>query len=220
MKLLVTLILLLLTVGRIDATAPNTGPVPESCVKLEFSNKLVTNVEPSSWELMASEEEVVITKGLMLVRLTDFVFKDDEEVIGFTWEVKHATVNDFTVKHGRTVLSYGTEFITTDRKGVSNAVWCLTEIIEEEPEDEEPEEPPVDEEPEDEEPPVDDEPEDEPEDDIEVTDPPEVCHDCDEPNEPEFEDDEESLPQTSDINIGLYASMLLLLGVMLLKAKV
>lgn len=215
-KSLFIILLLLITGGRINASSPNTGQVPEFCVKLEFSALMVERVEPSSWELMSSSEEVVITNEKLLIRLTDFVLKDNEEIIGFSWEVKNASVDDFTVKHGTTVLSYGNEFLTTDRKGVSNAVWCLTEIIEEEPEDEEPEEepeveePPVDEEPE--EPPVEEEPEEEPEEEEPPVDDPED-------EDPEFEDDEEPLPQTSDTDMYFYNILFLLLGLVLFSRK-
>jgi len=195
------------------ATDINTGPLPEFCVKLEFSDKSVTGVEPSSWDLLVAEEDITIIDGDVIIKLFNFVFKDNEEIIGFSWEIKNAGVKDFTVKHGTTVWSYGTEFITTDRKGVSNAVWCLEELEEppvEEPPVEEPddepeveelpvEEPEEDEDPEEEEPPVDEEPEEQPEE-------PDNEDDDEEPVEPEDpidpEDPEEPVEEEPCLECG------------------
>jgi hypothetical protein len=207
-KVMMMLFLLLLTFGRVGATPPNTGPLPEFCVKLEFSDKSVTGVEPSSWELLVTQEDVTIVNGDAIIKLFDFAFKDNEEIIGFSWEIQNAGVQDFTVKHGTIVLSYGTEFITTDRKGVSNAVWCLEEL--EEPPVDDPDDDPEEEDPDIEEPPV-DEPDDE---EPEVEEPPVEEPPVEEPEveEPEFEDDDEPLPQTSDASMTTIASLLLLTG--------
>lgn len=191
-KVMMMLFLLLLTFGRVGATSPNTGPLPEFCVKLEFSDKSVTGVEPSSWELLVAQEDVTIIDGDVIIKLFDFVFKDNEEIIGFSWEIQNAGVKDFTVKHGTTVLSYGTEFITTDRKGVSNAVWCLEEL--EEPPVDEPDDDPEVEDPEEEDPDIDEPPVDEPDDEEpDVEEPPVEDHDDEEPEveEPPVEEPEE-----------------------------
>jgi len=244
-KVIFTFFLLILTLGRVVATPPNTGPVPDHCIKLEFSNKAVKGVEPSSWELIVGDYDVSVSDGVTLIVLTDFVLKDDKEIIGFSWEVKGSNVESFTVKHGRTIQTYNNEFITLDRKGVSNAVFCLSPI-EDEPEVEEPpidEEPPVDEEPEVEEPPIDEEPEieeppvEEPEvDEPEVDEPPveepeeenpvdepeveEPEEEVDTPVEPIHEDDDEMLPETSDSASAGLTSALLAIGVFLtLKHK-
>jgi hypothetical protein len=131
------LLLLSLFASKVNA-APNTGNLPENSVKVNFNaNGTYSSVEGSGWAFNQSAGSLTLTKGKVVVTLSEYVFKDGNEIIGFSWTIEGATAV-LWVKHGRTSEVYGEgmegEFTTSDRKGVSNAVF-LIEIIDDEDEE-------------------------------------------------------------------------------------
>jgi hypothetical protein len=131
------LLLLSLFAYKVNA-APNTGNLPENGVKVNFNaNGTYSSVEGSGWAFNQSAGSLTLTKGEVVVTLSEYVFKDGNEIIGFSWTIEGATAV-LWVKHGRTSEVYGEgmegEFTTSDRKGVSNAVF-LIEIIDDEDEE-------------------------------------------------------------------------------------
>lgn len=210
MKNLIAIIaLVFLLISPIKAV--NTGKVPDGCVKIDFNeNGTVSAVEPSDWEVLETNNSIVLSKGSMTITITEKQFKDGSELIGFTWGLENATIVTFTVKHGTTVLEYGNTFITSDRKGVSNAVWCLVETVDpedpvdpEEPDEEEPEEPTDPEEPDEEDPVEPEEPEEPIEEEPIEEEPEQPEEPVDEPDEVLDDDDDfdgdEPLPDTGDM---------------------
>jgi hypothetical protein len=131
------LLLLSLFAYKVNA-APNTGTLPENSVKVNFNaNGTYSSVEGSGWAFNQSAGSLTLTKGEVVITLSEYVFKDGNEIIGFSWTIEGATAV-LWVKHGRTSEVYGEgmegEFTTSDRKGVSNAVF-LIEIIDDEDEE-------------------------------------------------------------------------------------
>jgi hypothetical protein len=131
------LLLLSLFAYKVNA-APNTGNLPENGVKVNFNaNGTYSSVEGSGWAFNQSAGSLTLTKGEVVITLSEYVFKDGNEIIGFSWTIEGATAV-LWVKHGRTSDVYGEgmegEFTTSDRKGVSNAVF-LIEIIDDEDEE-------------------------------------------------------------------------------------
>jgi hypothetical protein len=131
------LLLLSLFAYKVNA-APNTGNLPENGVKVNFNaNGTYSSVEGSGWAFNQSAGSLTLTKGEVVITLSEYVFKDGNEIIGFSWTIEGATAV-LWVKHGRTSEIYGEgmegEFTTSDRKGVSNAVF-LIEIIDDEDEE-------------------------------------------------------------------------------------
>ena len=138
MKKTFVLVLLLLSLfaQKVNA-APNTGSLPENGVKVNFNaNGTYSSVEGSGWAFNQSAGSLTLTKGEVVITLNEYVFKDGNEIIGFSWIIEGATAV-LWVKHGRTSAVYGEgmdgEFTTSDNKGVSNAVF-LVEIIDDEEE--------------------------------------------------------------------------------------
>ena len=228
-------LLLSLFAYKVNA-APNTGPLPENGVKVNFNaDGTYNSIEGDGWMFDQQPGSLTLTKGEVVVTLNEYVFKDGEEIIGFSWMIEGATAI-LWVKHGTTSDVYGEgmngEFTTSDNKGVSNAVF-LIEIIddeEEELDDEEEQdddeivddEEEVDEEDEiiDEEEEVDEEDEIVDEEEEELDD--EVLGDSEENEEENVDEEEEvlgeqeeALPDTSDATTGL-GLMTGLLGLILL----
>lgn len=233
MKRIVIMVSLLLSLFAYKVSAaPNTGRLPENGVKVNFNgNGTVSSMEGDGWTLNAQLGSLTLTKGDVIVKLFDYVFKDGNEIIGFSWSITGATAV-LWVKHGTSSLEYGSgtsgSFITSDRKGVSNAVFLVEVSEDEEDKDDEVIE---EEEGENEEEIIDEKDEEELEEDVDDQDKvdEEVLGDDDE-NEEETEeevseddenveaveedevlsDEEESLPDTSDVSggLGLLAGML------------
>ena len=217
-------ILLFLAVGRLDILAsPNTGKLPDGCIKIEFSPLNY----PEGWLVTVGEEQTTLVKDSVTLTLFDFTYKDQNEVIGFSWMLEGASA-EFWVKHGQTEAQYGGQFVTSDRKGVSNAVWCLTidEVVDEDPEedpdDEVDEEDPEDE-PDDE---IDEEdPDDEPEDEIDEEDPEDEPEDevegddDEEPEDPVGDGGDDPLPDlgATGIATGLITGLLGLFGLFITR---
>jgi hypothetical protein len=131
------LLLLSLFAYKVNA-APNTDNLPENSVKVNFNaNGTYSSVEGSGWAFNQQAGSLTLTKGEVVITLSEYVFKDGNEIIGFSWTIEGATVV-LWIKHGRTSDIYGEgmegEFTTSDRKGVSNAVF-LIEIIDDEDEE-------------------------------------------------------------------------------------
>jgi hypothetical protein len=182
------LLLLSLFAYKVNA-APNTGNLPENSVKVNFNaNGTYSSVEGSGWAFNQSAGSLTLTKGEVVITLSEYVFKDGNEIIGFSWTIEGATAV-LWVKHGRTSEVYGEgmegEFTTSDRKGVSNAVF-LIEIIDDEDEELDDEE---DQDDEDEE--LDEEEEEEQDDEDEELDDEEEQDDEDEELDEEEEQDDE-----------------------------
>jgi hypothetical protein len=82
---------------------------------------------------------LTLTKGEVVVTLNEYVFKDGEELVGFSWMIEGATAV-LWVKHGTTAEVYGEgtdgEFTTSDNKGVSNAVFLIEIVVDEEDDEE------------------------------------------------------------------------------------
>jgi hypothetical protein len=229
------LLLLSLFAYKVNA-APNTGNLPENGVKVNFNaNGTYSSVEGSGWAFNQSAGSLTLTKGEVVITLSEYVFKDGNEIIGFSWTIEGATAV-LWVKHGRTSEIYGEgmegEFTTSDRKGVSNAVFLIEIIDDEDEELDEEEELDDEEEQDDEEEEIDEEEQD---DEEEVVDEEEVLGD-DEENEEEIDEeveeeedevlgesdedeeaagDGEELPDTSDASKGL-GYVLGLMGLFLL----
>jgi hypothetical protein len=181
------LLLLSLFAYKVNA-APNTGTLPENSVKVNFNaNGTYSSVEGSGWSFNQSAGSLTLTKGEVVITLSEYVFKDGNEIIGFSWTIEGATAV-LWVKHGRTSEVYGEgmegEFTTSDRKGVSNAVF-LIEIIDDEDEELDDEE---DQDDEDEE--LDDE-EDQDDEDEELDDEEDQDDEDEELNDEEDQDDED-----------------------------
>ncbi len=246
MKKIVIMVSLLLSLFAYKVSAaPNTGRLPENGVKVNFnSNGTVNSMEGDGWTIESQSDSLTLTKGDVIVTLFDYVFKDGNEIIGFTWSITGATA-DLWVKHGTSSLEYGNgtsgSFTTSDRKGVSNAVF-LVDISEDEEEivdDEDDNDDEIIEEESDEdneEEVIDEEDEEELEEDVDDQDEEdeEVLGDDDENEEEAIEeevgeddeneetveeeteedevlsDEEESLPDTSDVSggLGLLSGML------------
>jgi hypothetical protein len=137
------LLLLSLFAYKVNA-APNTGNLPENGVKVNFNaNGTYSSVEGSGWAFNQSAGSLTLTKGEVVITLSEYVFKDGNEIIGFSWTIEGATAV-LWVKHGRTSEVYGEgregEFTTSDRKGVSNAVFLIENIDDEDEELDEEEE--------------------------------------------------------------------------------
>ena len=138
MKKTFIFVLLLLSLFAYKANAaPNTGTLPENSVKVNFNaNGTYNSVEGSGWAFNQQSGSLTLTKGEVVITLNEYVFKDGEEIIGFSWMIEGATAV-LWVKHGTTQEEYGNgtsgEFVTSDSKGVSNAVF-LIEIIDDEEE--------------------------------------------------------------------------------------
>jgi hypothetical protein len=206
------LLLLSLFAYKVNA-APNTGSLPENGVKVNFNeNGSVNSFEGEGWVLDGQSGSLTLTKGEVVVTLSDYVFKDGVAIVGFSWLIEGATAV-LWVKHGTTAEVYGEGtdgvFTTSDNKGVSNAVF-LIEIVEDEERDDEEEQEDEDEELDDEE--EQDDQDEELYDEDELDDEDEVLGDDDEDEEEENVDeeedevlgeDEESLPDTSDTSRGL-----------------
>lgn len=248
MKKIVIMVSLLLSLFAYKVSAaPNTGRLPENGVKVNFnSNGTVNSMEGDEWAIESQSDSLTLTKGDVIVTLFDYVFKDGNEIIGFSWSITGATA-DLWVKHGTSSLEYGNgtsgSFTTSDRKGVSNAVFLVEisededeivddeddnddEIIDEEESDEENEEEVIDEEDKEElEEDVDDQDEEDEEvlgdDDENEEEAVEEEVGEDDENEEAVEeeteeedqvlsDEEESLPDTSDVSggLGLLSGML------------
>jgi hypothetical protein len=232
-------LLLSLFAYKVNA-APNTGTLPENGVKVNFNaDGTYNSIEGDGWMVDQQSGSLTLTKGEVVITLNEYVFKDGEEIIGFTWMIEGATAV-LWVKHGTTEEIYGEgtegDFLTSDNKQISNVVF-LIEIVEDEEEDDdeelddEEEENDDEEELDDEEEENDDEEEendDEEEelDEEEEEDDDEVLGDDEENEEEEnvdeeedevLGDDEESLPDTSDATAGL-GLMTGLFGLILLFA--
>ncbi len=143
-KTLIFVVLLLSLFAYKVSAAPNTGPLPENGVKINFNeNGTVNSVEGDGWVLDEQPEMLTLTKGEVVITLMHFEFKDDAEIVGFHWMVEGATAV-LWVKHGTTAEVYGEgtegEFTTSDLKGVSNAVFLIEIIVDEEEEEDDDEE--------------------------------------------------------------------------------
>jgi hypothetical protein len=192
------LLLLSLFAYKVSA-APNTGNLPENGVKVNFNeNGSVKSFEGEGWIIDEQSGSLTLTKDEVVVTLNEFVFKDGEELIGFSWTIEGA-IAVLWVKHGQTTDVYGEgmdgEFTTNDNKGVSNAVF-LIEIIDDEDEelDDEEEQDDEDEELDDEEEQDDEDEEldeEEQDDEDEVVDDEEEQDDEDEELDEEEQDDED-----------------------------
>jgi hypothetical protein len=202
-KIVFILLLLSLFAYKVNA-APNTGTLPENGVKVNFNeNGSVNSFEGAGWALNEQVGSLTLTKGDVVVTLNEFVFKNGSELVGFSWMVEGATAV-LWVKHGTTAVEYGEgtsgEFTTSDDKGVSNAVF-LIEIIEDEEDDNDDEEELDDEEDDnDDEEELDDEEDDN--DDEEELDDEEDDNDDEEEldDEEDDNDDEEELDDEEDDN--------------------
>jgi hypothetical protein len=132
------LLLLSLFAYKVNA-APNTGELPENGVKVNFNeNGSVNSFEGEGWVLDEQSGSLTLTKGEVVVTLNEYVFKDGEELVGFSWTIEGATAV-LWVKHGTTSEVYGEgtdgEFTTSDNKGVSNAVFLIEIVVDEEEEE-------------------------------------------------------------------------------------
>jgi hypothetical protein len=133
-------LLLSLFAYKVNAS-PNTGELPENGVKVNFNeNGSVNSFEGEGWVLDEQEGSLTLTKGEVVVTLNEFVFKDGEELVGFSWMIEGATAV-LWVKHGTTAEIYGEgtdgEFTTSDDKAVSNAVFLIEILVDEEDDEEE-----------------------------------------------------------------------------------
>jgi hypothetical protein len=132
------LLLLSLFAYKVNA-APNTGELPENGVKVNFNeNGSVNSFEGEGWVLDEQSGSLTLTKGEVVVTLNEYVFKDGEELVGFSWMIEGATAV-LWVKHGTTSDVYGEgtdgEFTTSDNKGVSNAVFLIEIVVDDEDEE-------------------------------------------------------------------------------------
>ena len=200
-KTLIFVVLLLSLFAYKVSAAPNTGPLPENGVKVNFNeNGTAQSVEGSGWILNQQSGSMTLTKGDIVVTLNQYTFKNGTEIIGFSWMIEGA-VAVLWVKHGTTSAEYGDgtsgEFTTSDNKGVSNAVF-LIELIDDEEDDDEELDDEEDENDDDEE--LDDE-EDENDDDEELDDEEDENDDDEELDDEEDEnDDDEELDDEEDEN--------------------
>lgn len=245
-KTLIFVVLLLSLFAYKVSAAPNTGPLPENGVKVNFNEDgSAQSVEGDGWVLDEQAGSLTLTKGDVIITLNQYVFKDGNEIVGFSWMVEGA-IAVLWVKHGTTAEPYGEgtegEFTTSDLKGVSNAVFLIEIIVDEEEEDDDDEElddeendddevlDEEDEEEQDEEEELDEEEEQDDEeeelDEEENDEDDEVLGDDDENVDEEEEeedevlgDDDESLPDTSDVTSGLGLMSGLLGFVLLLASK-
>jgi hypothetical protein len=184
------LLLLSLFANKVNA-APNTGELPENGVKVNFNeNGSVKSFEGEGWVLDEQSLSLTLTKGDVVVTLNEYVFNDGEELVGFSWMIEGATAV-LWVKHGTTSDVYGEgtdgEFTTSDNKGVSNAVFLIEILVDEE--DDEDDESDDEEEQDDEDEELDDE--EEQDDEGEELDDEEEQDDEDEESDDEEEQDDE-----------------------------
>jgi hypothetical protein len=228
-------LLLSLFAYKVNAS-PNTGALPENGVKVNFNaNGSYNSIEGDGWMVDQHPDSLMLTKGDVVIHLMHYVFNDGE-IVGFHWMVEGATAV-LWVKHGTTTEVYGDgtegDFLTSDNKQISNVVF-LIEIVEDEDEDDDEELDDEDEDDDDDEE-LDDEDEDDDEeeelddeeeqddeeeelDDEEEELDDEVLGDDDEDEEENVDEDEdevlgeeeESLPDTSDTTagVGLMAGLL------------
>ena len=199
-------LLLSLFAYKVNA-APNTGPLPENGVKINFNaDGTYNSIEGNGWMVDQHDESLKLTKGEVVVHLMHYEFNDDGEIIGFHWMVEGATAI-LWVKHGTTEEIYGEgtegDFLTSDNKQVSNVVFLIEIIVDEEEEvddeEEEDDEEEVDEEEvEEEEEEVDEEEEEEEEDDEEEVDEEEVVDE--EEEEEEVDEEEEVVEEEEEVD--------------------
>jgi hypothetical protein len=126
-------LLLSLFAYKVNA-APNTGTLPENGVKVNFNaDGTYNSIEGDGWMVDQQSGSLTLTKGEVVITLNEYVFKDGEEIIGFTWMIEGATAV-LWVKHGTTAEVYGEgtsgEFTTSDNKQISNAVFLIEIIVE------------------------------------------------------------------------------------------
>ncbi|MDP2814690.1 MAG: hypothetical protein Q8N92_09625, partial [Erysipelotrichaceae bacterium] len=127
-------LLLSLFAYKVNAT-PNTGPVPEDGVKVNFNaNGTYMSIEGDGWMVNESDGSMTLTKGEVVITLNEYVFKDGNEIIGFSWMIEGGTAV-LWVKHGTTEEVYGDGtsgvFVTSDSKGISNVVFIIEVIVDE-----------------------------------------------------------------------------------------
>jgi hypothetical protein len=135
--LIFVLLLLSLFAYKVNA-APNNGALPENGVKVNFNEDgTYSSIEGSGWAFNQLSGSLTLTKGDVVITLNEYVFKNGEEIIGFSWMIEGATAV-LWVKHGTSQIEYGNgtsgEFVTNNNKGVSNAVF-LIEIVEDDEEE-------------------------------------------------------------------------------------
>ena len=76
-------LLLSLFAYKVNA-APNTGPLPENGVKVNFNeNGTYSSVEGSGWAFNQQAGSLTLTKDEVVITLNEYVFKDGSEIIGF-----------------------------------------------------------------------------------------------------------------------------------------
>jgi len=122
---------------------PTTGPLPGHCVKVEFDNSSVGEIEGDEWTY-EENSSLILTKGdaEIGIELDNYEY-DDNNFVGFGWNILYPgnVTAEVWVKHGNSSGNYdsggsGTVLVPEtqsggseqySRKAISNIVFCIGE---------------------------------------------------------------------------------------------